>query len=222
MIGSKGNRLTLFKKTYVLESKINTFLQNIETSGKLYSDALTTYLKNGKNEQFSDLKQKITQAEQQNDALRREVESQLYVQMILPDMRSDILRILEGCDKIINKYESNLIDLSVERFHVPCELHEGVLKMLFFDLLCVSGLIQAVRSFFDGRSLQGITDDIFKNEHIVDLISESLKEQVFSNSALDLSQQLQLKDFLHKLEKISDIAEDVADRLMIMLVKHTL
>lgn len=222
MIGSKGNGLTLFKKTQVLETKINTFLQNIETSGELYSNALVTYFKGGKNKVFSTLKQEITQAEQQNDALRREIESQLYVQMILPDMRSDILRILEGCDKIINKYESNLIDLSIERIQIPFELHEGILKMLHFDLLCVFGLIQAVRAFFDGRSLHGVTDDIFKNEHVVDLIAESLKEQVFSDSTLDLARQLQLKDFIHKIEKISDIAEDVADRLMIMSVKHAL
>jgi uncharacterized protein Yka (UPF0111/DUF47 family) len=37
-----------------------------------------------------------------------------------------------------------------------------------------------------------------------------------------LARQLQLKDFIYSLEKISDMAEDAADKLKVMVAKHTL
>ena len=101
--------LILFKKTRELEGKITTFLMNIIQSGFLFVRAFEKYFTDGIGSEFMDLRAKVSALEAENDSLRREVESQLYVQMLLPDMRSDILRMIEGCDKIINKYETDLI-----------------------------------------------------------------------------------------------------------------
>lgn len=215
------NSFGLFKKTRLLEAKIAAFLKNLETAGEVYLNAVTLYFKNGRDAAFLEQKQTVSMLERQNDDLRREVESQLYVQMILPDMRSDILRVLEGSDKIINKYESNLIDLFVEQPAVPAVIRADVLDMIRVDLACVAGLTRAVRAFFDGRPIRDVTPAVFQDEHTVDLAAEALKERVFSDVGLNLAQKLQLKDFLSDIEKISDIAEDVADRLMIMSVKHS-
>ena len=218
---SHENGFILFKKTRLLEAKIAAFLKNLETAGAAYLDAVTLYFQTGRDKAFLAQKENVSALEQQNDALRREVENQLYVQMILPDMRSDILHILEGSDKIINKYESNLIDLSIEQPIIPEMIQAGVLDMIRVDLTCVAGLTRAIRAFFDGRAVREVTADVFKDEHTVDLAAEALKEHVFSDLALELAQKLQLKDFLSDIEKISDIAEEVADRLMIMSVKHS-
>ena len=66
-----------------------------------------------------DLRSEVSHLEATNDSLRREIENQLYAQMIMPDMRSDILKLIEGCDKIINKYETDLILLSIEKTKNP-------------------------------------------------------------------------------------------------------
>jgi len=53
----------------------------------------------------------------------------------------------------------------------------------------------------------------------VDELAFSAKEQIFKKK-LSLAQQLQLKEFVTTLEKISDLAEDAADKLKIISVKH--
>ncbi len=210
----------LFHKTQELESKISVFLDHIFEAGDLFEQALKSCFSEGYAETFLRLKEKVSQLEHENDSLRRDVENQLYVHMIVPDMRSDILKLLEGCDKIINQYEAYLIMLFVEKPIIPQKLHAPLLEIVKADLLCVSFLLKATRSFFDGKSITNDVRHIFPIEHQVDLKAVSLKEFVFENQKITLAEKLQLKEIIYGVEKISDIAESVADVLTIMAVKH--
>ena len=45
-------------------------------------------------------------------------------------------------------------------------------------------------------------------------------EKIFQELKLPLARQLQLKEFVYGIEKISDMAEDTADLLSVFMVKH--
>lgn len=209
----------IFKKTKDLEKMIASFLLNIVQAGLYYQQAVDSYLAFGAGEAFLRLRQIVSSLEKENDAYRRQAEANLYAFMILPDMRSDILKLLEGCDKIINKYESNLLVVSAEKPHVPHFLKEDIAELVRADLECVSALMGGVKAFFDGEEIQEFSQNVFKWEHKVDKDALSLKEKVFQ-ADLDLAHQIQLKEFIYSIEKISDLAEDAGDILNIMAVKH--
>ena len=99
--------ISLFRKTKQTEEHVTTFLMNIMQAGYLLLQVLENYMEKGVNKKFINLKNKISSLEGENDDLRRQTELNLYKQMLLPDMRSDIIDLLEACDKIINKYESS-------------------------------------------------------------------------------------------------------------------
>lgn len=212
----------IFRKTQELEEMITCFLLNIIQAGVLYAQAMNAYQKEGVQEEYTALRKKVSALEAENDSYRRSVENDLYAHMILPDMRSDILRLLEGCDKIINKYESNLLILSVERPIVIAQMDDHLMKMIQTDLECVGSLISGVKAFFEGKDVTEYTNRTYQLEHQVDKQALNLKIQVFKDFSISLAHQLQLKAFIYSIEKISDIAEDVADILKIMAVKHTL
>ncbi len=214
------SELVLFKKTRELEGKITTFLMNIIQSGFLFTRALETYFANGVKDEFLDLKAKVSALEAENDSLRRDVESQLYVQMLLPDMRSDILRMIEGCDKIINKYETDLILMSVERPKIPTALKENLEQMIRVNIDCVSAMMSGLKAVLGGMSASDFIQQVYVLEHQVDLLAMNLKQQVFQELKLPLARQLQLKEFIYSIEKISDMAEDMADVLSVFVVKH--
>ena len=138
----------LFKRTKELENKITAFLLNIIESGVFYAQAMDIYVHEGCSDAFIAIRKKVSALESENDSYRRQVENDLYAHMILPDMRSDILKLLEGCDKIINKYESNLLVVSVEKPVVFEALTENLIKMIQTDLECVGALIAGVKCFF--------------------------------------------------------------------------
>ena len=213
--------LNIFKRTYDLEKKITSFLLNIIQAGILYGQAMNAYTLSGVQGDFKSLLQKVSDLEAQNDAFRREIENNLYAYMILPDMRSDILRLLEMCDKVINKYESNLLVVSVEQPELIPGMRDSLLKMIQADLECAASLVSGVRMFFAGDDIKEFTKRTYEMEHLVDSQSLRLKALVFQ-SDIELAQKIQLKEFIYNIEKISDIAEDTADILNIMAVKHSL
>lgn len=212
----------LFRTTHELEVKIDEFLSNITQSGFLFAKCIGLYLESGVSEEFKSYKESVIQLESRNDTLRREIENQLYAQMILPDSRSDILKLIEGCDQIINKYETNLILLAVEKPKIPKELRKAMTELLHITLDCVESLLEAVRLFFDNTTCSDKISKVLFLEEQADATALELKKICFENLKLPLARQLQLKAFIYSIEKISDIAEDIADNLSIMAVKHSL
>ena len=213
-------QINLFQKTRELERKIADFLTNITQAGVLFGAAIQEYLENGVKESFSTKRAQVSLLESSNDTLRRDVENQLYSHMILPDMRSDIMKIIEGCDAIINKYESDLILMSVEKPKVPKELTAQLIEMIRLNLDCVNALIDGVRAFFSATQAGDHVQYVLFLEHQIDDLALELKRLVFDNKNLPLARQLQLKEFIYSIEKISDMAEDVADVLTVILAKH--
>ena len=214
--------MELFKKTKLLETKINTFLNNITHCGELLTLALQCYFKKEICPEFMHLREKVSGLEAENDSLRREVENQLYAQLLLPDMRSDILRLIEGCDKIINKYETDLILISIEQPKIPKEIQKALSHMIITNVQCVSTLMDSVKAAMAGKSITENIHSVSILEHQVDLQAMDLKKCVFQELKLPLARQLQLKEFIYSLEKISDMAEDMADVLSVFVVKHAI
>ena len=214
--------MELFHKTKLLEEKINTFLNNIIHGGELLTLALKCYFQDGVGPKFLHLKDKVSSLEAENDALRRDVENQLYAHLLLPDMRSDILSLIEGCDKIINKFETDLILISVEQPKIPKEIQKDLSHMIVTNVQCVEALMEGVKAAMAGKSAYGVIQAVSALEHQVDLLAMGLKKSVFQDLKLPLARQLQLKEFIYSLEKISDMAEDMADVLSVFVVKHVL
>ena len=215
-----SGELILFKRTRELERKIADFLNNITQAGVIFGTAMQQYLEEGANEAYAAKRAQVSSLEAANDVLRRDVEHQMYSNMILPDMRSDILTIIEGCDKIINKYETDLILYGVEKPKIPNEIKENISELVRLNLECVAALVGAVRSFFaSSRTGDKIQYVLFLENQIDDLALE-IKRTFFDNKKMTLARQLQLKDFVYSIEKISDIAEDISDVLTVVSAKH--
>ena len=105
---------------------------------------------------------------------------------------------------------------------LPKNIHNLLKEMTHTDLSCVGSLVGAVKSFFAGYNVDAEIRTVYELEHQVDLMAIHLKEIIFQNKRLSLARQLQLKSFIYSLEKISDMAEDVADKLKVMAAKYSL
>lgn len=216
------HQFILFKRTKEVENKISEFLSNIVHSGFLFALGFEIYLSKGVTSEFNSVCEQVSSHEAKNDELRRTVEIGLYKQMILPDVRSDILRLLEGCDRVINAYEENMLSLSTEQVVIPEKYRDGIHELLKPTADCADALIEAARCFFSGETLTELAVSVADYEHEIDLKVFELKRQIFADKKLELAHKLQLRDMIDRIESISDRAEDVTDRLQVMSVKHSL
>ena len=213
--------MIFFKKTHEIDTKITEFLNNISEAGLLYVRAINVYLEKGISEEFQKKRQEVSALEARNDQLRRDVESQLYEHTLVPDSRADVLKLLEGVDRVINKYESNLFMYEIEKPEIPAEFHEGFKALVQTVEDCVEALVLSSRSFF---AMNGEIEDslhkVMLFEKQADYQGTVLKTAIFDHKKLTLAHKLQIKSFEQAAEEISDISEDVADSLTVVSVKR--
>ena len=110
-----GKEVRLFHRTRELEVKIDQFLDCLSESGLVFRAAIEAYINEGCSEAFSEKHHHVDRLEGDADNLRRDIETQLYTQTLIPESRGDVLGLLENLDHIINLMESVLWSFDIER-----------------------------------------------------------------------------------------------------------
>lgn len=211
----------LLKTTKFIESQIDAFLDIVSDSATLFQLAMDDYVK-GRTEQFEERLAQIREHESKADDLRVSIERFLYERTLIPENRGDVLAILENTDEVIDNIKDSLLQFSIEMPQIPEELDDLWMQTTKASVFAVEQLTFAVRSFF--RDLPAVNNYIHKVyffEREADMIGEKLRRQIFGLD-IELSLKSQLRFFAIHIEKISDYAQAVCDRLAIYTIKRQL
>ncbi len=211
---------SLFGRTIELEGQIDEFLDIVTQSGLIFNRAIDIYLDKGACKDFDELLARASGIETRADELRRDIENKLYVQTLIPDLRGDVLKLLENVDNIINMYEGTLYRFSIQTPEVPAEFNRGFRKLTEQAINSVESLVFASRAFF--RDINSVRDHVRKvlfYESEADRISTKLQRKIFT-SDLDLTRKRHLQYFTEHIDDLANCAEDVADELSIYAIKR--
>ena len=154
------------------------------------------------------------------DKLLREIEHQLHEGAFMSSIRGDLAMFVESLDRVANVTERAADTLALERPMIP-----KALETMFEELVKQS--THAFDPFKDIESLLkceyndlvDIARRVDNAESRVDKIEWDLTSELFK-SKLDLAQKNQLRFFIHTIAKISDSAEDMSDRLELLVLKR--
>ena len=64
-------------------------------------------------------------------------------------------------------------------------------------------------------------EEVGRQESEVDKVENKLLRTVFENEKFELARQYQLKGILNQLGAVTNLAEDVADAVLILATKHS-
>lgn len=212
--------LSLFSKTKALETDIDRFHDQLIDISVVFSQAVKIYLNEGRSVDFQKHSKQIKRIEHQADELRRSIENNLYGYNLIPDLRADVLELVENFDKIINK-----IDEVTYMFYAECPQIPNEYRTSFNDLVNLSAkaaenMCKASRSFFrDLTSVRDYSQKVYSIEHESDLCSREMLENIFAANH-PLAEKLQLRQFIDGIAAIADEAEDFIDRLLIFAIKR--
>ena len=203
-----------------LIKSINLFLDNIlEINNNFEKLIKEFFLKNYNN--VSQITEVISELESECDKLRRDTERKIYKETLIPEQRGDVLGMLENLDKIPGQFQGNAHRINTERPDIYVELHDDFYKLVQSNSICVKLLINGSREFFTNP--QKTIDEclkVSKQESVGDVLSTKLKNAIFSNKNVDLAVKMHLRYFVEIIDEISNLAEDVADRLIISSIKN--
>lgn len=214
------SRFSLFGKTRSLENKIDTFLDKVIEATLVFDQLFQWFLDNGVDNKFAELSKQLDDIESQGDMLRRVIETELYEQNLIPDMRADVLSLVEDIDDILNTYYANAFRIYIEKPQID-DNHKNDFKDLNNQVsICVEHAVKATRSFFrDISSVRDHNHKVLFYETQADKVSSRIKISVF-NSKLPLQHKMHIRDFVDYVDNIADMAEDIADKLAIFTIKR--
>ncbi len=210
-----------FKKTKTLEKKIDDYLDLILKGSFLFRLGVKYYI-NGEMEELEKRIKSINGCEHDGDRLRREIESSLYAETLIPESRGDVLGLLEACDRVLNMMEETLNQFEVELPYFLPEVKNYYIDLTEISMQAVDEMVAAVRAYF--KDVINIRDHIRKvqlSESESDKIAVKIKRIVFRTD-IPLSQKMHMRYFALHIELIADEAEDVCDRLSIAAIKRSL
>ncbi|MDD2943513.1 MAG: DUF47 family protein [bacterium] len=209
-----------FRKLRQLEAKMDDFLDLASEAGLVFRAAVEAYFQKNQGE-FSTQLDKIRNIESRADKLRREIKSELYTETLIPESRGDILALLETTDKAINGVKRVVQDFSAESPAIPVVYHENFLILTDRSQQALESLVVALRAFF--RRPLAVNDTLHKVhffEKEADRVAEHLRHEIFA-SELDLAVKMHIRDFVFRMDRVADLAQQVADRLAIYVIKRT-
>jgi predicted phosphate transport protein (TIGR00153 family) len=139
----------------------------------------------------------------------------------LPSTREDLINIATSCDRVANKCEHVAKVIVMQKIRLPEAFAEDVMKILSitheqFEILeqSISMLFGKLNAFMkDHSSLDKIRD----LESKVDNIEDDLTERIF-NLDMELAAKVQLAHLVELICDLSDVIEDIADKIQIMLI----
>jgi hypothetical protein len=98
---------SLFGQTKQLEKEIDQFVDILSEVGLIFRSIVSSYLSNGITDKFDERVKQVSEMESRADKITKEVERTLYEETLIPDARSDVLRLLEHLDEIMGMYQGN-------------------------------------------------------------------------------------------------------------------
>lgn len=214
---------SIFKSTSVVINQINEFLDIIDESSLVFKKGIKCYI-NKESEKFRQAISEIDELEDRADSLRRKIEDSLYRKSLLPDLRGDVLQLLENLDDLVDTAKENLVQFDIESPEIPDELRQEIIELSKTSTEAVASLVTAARSFFrDPGSVKDSIHRVYFYEKEGDKASNLIKRKLFKeNKTLDLPHKQHLRHFITHIEKLSDMSEGIADTLNILAIKRTI
>jgi len=204
-----------------VEKRLVEYLDHWWECIECFQKGMCAYLVDGLGEELDFYYARIDKEESKGDELRRRIEVQLFARALLPESRGDILMVLEELDLVINRAESTIRQLVIERLQVEAWMISGLCRLTEVTVETCKTLHRMASHLMRGEDdpVGELVHQVEKAESRCDHVEQDLLGKIFA-SDLDLSRKLQLKDFVRRIGTISDFAESAGDRIHIVSVKR--
>ncbi len=214
--------MSFWKKEEKVEALVLKHLGKVIESLGYFQDGFDAYLGGEESVTVESLALSTHRAESRADDIRREVEATLIGGALLAPSRRDILEVIEMVDRLANAGESVLNYLLLQNVRVP-ELLKPILRQIATKTAEIAVEVQtSLHLLFENMSaVLPHTKAIENKESEVDHLEREAIRQVFTMET-GLAEKLQLRGLVEALVEISDRAEDLSDRIDIMVAQRKL
>ncbi len=211
------------KKDDQVTLKVNEHHEEISKAFASFNEFFTVLLTDNPDvNRLASIKVNIDSCEASADRKVRET-ILLLKKSFLPSTRKNIISILQLTDEIANRCQSVTRQIMLEKIRLPKDVHSDVLEIIKITAGQLKLIYTATEQLFnDYKTIykdRTILHDISVEETHIDNIENLLHERIF-NLDLSLCEKIYYTDVIKNICQISDILEDIADQIQIMLIER--
>ncbi len=217
------NKRALFGRSKAVERAIDEFLDKVSESALVLVATLHHFLDSRQAELDDSDRQRIGQMlelKRRASQLRREVEAELYTQMLIPDLLGDVVALIEALHRLVEDMHHSMRFSSYSRIAAPEFLRADGKEMATAVGQAVEALVHGARAFF--RDYTQVRDHVHKvsfYESESDAVRDRLLEKIYATD-LSLAEKDHVARAVRELDAVADRAERVADQLTIYAIKR--
>ncbi len=167
----------------------------------------------------------VIKLESEADTLKHELREVLFSGAFLPNIRSDVYRLVDSVDKVADMGETSSHFVVYQRPVIPDYFHDDMNEIFRLCLSCYEELRQGLKCFFKPKGeielLREHTSNVGDLETQVDNLQADFTRKIFESS-MGMGEKLHLCQLLKYVTRIADRAEDAADELQFAAMKSVM
>ena len=141
----------------------------------------------------------------------------------LPTTRTHLITVVQTTDDVANLCQEIVRHIMLEKVELPTSIRADLLEIIAITKTQLSILYNAVDLLInDFKTLNNdrkVLDDVRAEESTVDNIQAALHERIF-NLDISLAEKVYFRDMMEHICDLSDMIEDISDKIQIMLVER--
>ena len=210
----------IFAKNLAIKRKIDDYLDVVNETLRIFAEGMNHYLEHHLDDHFQTLVERTHQSETKADDLRREIESELFEKSLLPEVREDIMRLLERIDAIPNECNLVMWRVYTHGVRLPDELDGKVRELVRLGVESCTPLKDAVDDVLGPCTrIKELARQISASEKVADKIEHELIHAIFHGN-YGLAERLMYRDVIFWIAALPDLAEEISEQLTILAVKR--
>ncbi len=213
----------LFGRTSTLIHQIDEFLDRVAEGAMVFEEGVGILAERGVDEGCEAKLQHLNELKKNASKLGRDIVTNLYAQMLVPDARADILELIAALNRILDSLHQKFTDITIFNPDVPAGIISGYRELTSAVVKTVESTVQAARAYF--KDINTVRDHIHKISHHESASDDTairLKKQIFSDTNLNFELKWILSNSVNDIDHIADDAEHIGDRLSIYAIKRSL
>lgn len=177
---------------------------------------------NGDVESAKQSAKEVIKLESDADSLKHELRDVLFSGAFLPNIRSDIYRLVDSVDKVADMGETSSHFVVYQRPIIPEVFHDDMNEICNLCLSCYEELQAGLKCFFKPKGeiklLREHASKVGDLETAVDNLQADFTRKIFESS-MGMGEKIHLCQLLKYITRIADRAEDAADELQFAAMK---
>jgi predicted phosphate transport protein (TIGR00153 family) len=211
----------LFRKQKEVENLITEYVQSVEIAQDMFLQSMETYFQTGGcSPAFEVLSAETHKTESRADDILEKIVSLLHEKALVPDLRGDILRLLETADELPDQFDRILSNICNQRIVLPESLNLDFRELLTVSLEACSFTLESIRSLFEsGERAARLLFRADQLESQGDHIEKRIIVRIFE-SDWDPLQKILLRDLTQRMGDIADSAVHVCRQVNLIVTKR--